>query len=460
MKFPAPPQISQRRVVVTGVGMVTPLGNSTSATWKALLEGRTGVRKLRDFPFYWRHHPNTVDLPATTCAFVKDPRDSPTAFEESKLVPRYMRFADYACDEALKDAGLLGTSRNKGPTLLESVNTERIAVCVGTGIGSLPDVGEATRQIDLGQFKRISPYFVPRILVNMAGGNIGIKYKMLGPIHSAVTACATSAHTVGDAFRFIKYNDADIAVCGGTEAAIVPVAIAGFSRAKALACDDKLEPHQISRPFDSKRCGFVMGEGAAILILEEMQHAVARNAKIYAEIRGYGLSGDGHHITAPHPDGRGAALAMRRALCEAGLSPNDVDYVNAHATSTPLGDEIELRAIERVFCAETKRAQPLKVSSTKGATGHLLGAAGAVEAAFVCLGLRDGVVPATLNLHDPSPAPSSCVDLLAAEAVPDSEQEAPGSFKAAREAKEMTAAVTNSFGFGNTNASLAFAQFS
>lgn len=349
--------------------------------------------------------------------------------KEHRSVSRFIGYALCAADEALKDA-------KWAPT--EQEQKERTGVSIGGGIGSITDVLEASQLICEKRLRRLSPFFIPRILINMASGHVSMKYGFQGPNHAAVTACATGAHSIGDAARMIQFGDSNVMVAGGTESSIDALSIAGFCRSRALTTKHNSMPLEASRPFDCDRDGFVIGEGSGVLVLEELEHAKERGAKIYAEIRGYGMSGDAYHITQPHNDGRGAVLAMTRALKQSGLHPNQVDYINAHATSTPLGDAVEAIAIKTVF-SEHATSGALAFSSTKGAIGHLLGAAGAVEAIFAILAVHHGIAPLTLNLNKPDPLfKDNFMPLTASKEVP------------------VRAALSNSFGFGGTNASLLF----
>lgn len=319
---------------------------------------------------------------------------------------------------------------------------EKTGVSIGGGIGSISDILDASQMICEKRLRRLSPFFIPRILINMAAGHVSMKYGFQGPNHAAVTACATGANSIGDAARMIQFGDADVMVAGGTEASIDALSIAGFCRLRALTTKYNSSPHEASRPFDCDRDGFVIGEGSGVLVLEELEHAKKREAKIYAELRGYGMSGDAYHITQPHGDGRGAILAMTRALQQSGLHPDQMDYINAHATSTPLGDMVEATAIKSVF-SNRAACGDLALSSTKGAVGHLLGAAGAVEAIFAVLAIHYGIAPLTLNLTKPDPIFSDgFMPLTASKEIP------------------IKAALSNSFGFGGTNASLLFASTS
>jgi 3-oxoacyl-[acyl-carrier-protein] synthase II len=338
----------------------------------------------------------------------------------------FIIFAIAAAIQAVEDAGWEPNNDEE---------RERTGVMIGSGIGGLPGISEAAITLHERGPRRISPFFIPSSLINLASGNVSIRYGFKGPNHAVVTACSTGAHAIGDAARLIMLDDADVMVCGGTEAAICRLGLAGFSAARALSTNFNDDPPRASRPWDRDRDGFVMGEGAAILVLEELEHAKARDAKIYAEVLGYGMSGDAYHLTAPAEDGNGAFRSMRNALKSACLAPDSIDYINAHGTSTPLGDEIELGAVKRLF---GDHAYKLSMSSTKSAIGHLLGAAGSAEAIFAILALRDGVVPPTLNLDNPSP---SCdIDLVAKEA----------------RQRRVKYVLSNSFGFGGTNASLIF----
>lgn len=439
--FGPPPELPQRRVVVTGLGLVTPLATGVESTWEQLIASKCGVRKLVVDDLKLNNEDTSVkhkifeQLPSQVVAPVCV-GDNFGSFPLSKwstqnrLAP-FVAFALCAAEEALKDA------KWKPKTDLEQ---QRTGVAIGGGIGCTQDLLDAARLVIEQKVRRLSPFFIPRILINMAAGHVSIRHGLKGPNHAAVTACASGAHSVGDAARMIRHGDADVMVAGGTESCIDALSIAGFSRAKALSTQYNDKPEQASRPFDQGRDGFIIGEGAGILVLEELNHAVERGAHIYAEIRGYGMSGDANHITQPAEDGGGATLAMIRALERAGLQPSDIGYINAHATSTPLGDAVEARAICSVF-GDHATTGNLSFSSTKGATGHLLGAAGAVEAIFSVLALKHGIVPPTLNLENPDPIFS-------------------GNFSPADKTKKMKlrAVMTNSFGFGGTNASLVFAE--
>jgi 3-oxoacyl-[acyl-carrier-protein] synthase II len=422
-----PPPIPDRRVVVTGIGAITPFGN-IQATWDALLRGETATRC----------DPELAKVVAT----VPESFDPTQYYTNSRAQSvNFIAYALASASDALSDANLLDSDESM--SLLSS--PERTGVAMGAGVGSLTEVTTSYTTLETRGIRRLTPFFVPRTLINLAAGHVSMKYNLRGPNHSVATACATGAHSIGDAYRFVRFGDADVMVAGGTESTIDPLSIAGFSRVKALSTSFNDKPSEASRPFDAKRDGFTMGEGSGALILEEYEHAKARGAKIYAEIRGYGLSGDAHHITAPAEDGRGAMQAMRAALKQAGVEPNDIGYVNAHATSTPMGDAIEARAIAEVF-SNTERSVPLAISSTKGATGHLLGAAGAVEAIFAVLALHTSTAPPTANLEQLDVGESSLLQslnfIVNAHNLPESTQ----------------ATMTNSFGFGGTNASLVFGK--
>ena len=412
-----------RRVVVTGLGLVTPLGGDVETTWQNLIAGKSGIAPITRF--------DTSDQKAKIAGEVK-PKDHPYGFDPDKRVDHKVQrqvdpFIVYAIDaagQALEDAGL---------TEMDDDLKERTGVSIGSGIGGLPGIESESLVLAEKVPGRVSPHFVHGRLINLTSGQVSIKYGLMGPNHSVVTACSTGAHSIGDAARMIKDGDADIMLAGGAESTINPLGVAGFAQARALNTEFNDRPEQASRPYDKARAGFVMGEGAGVVVLEEYEHAKARGAKIYAEIAGYGLSGDAYHVTAPHPEGRGAELAMQMALRKAGLKPEDIDYVNAHGTST-MADTIELAAVKRVLGDDLSGAS---MSSTKSAIGHLLGGAGAVEAIFCILAIRDQIVPPTLNLDDPDEGTEG-VDL-----VPHKAKKRP-----------VRAVLNNSFGFGGTNASL------
>jgi 3-oxoacyl-[acyl-carrier-protein] synthase II len=412
-----------RRVVVTGLGLVTPLGGDVETTWRNLLAGKSGIAPITRF--------DTSDHKAKIAGEVK-PKEHEYGFDPDKRVDHKVQrqvdpFIVYAIDaagQALEDAGL---------TEMSEEERERAGVSIGSGIGGLPGIESESNVLAEKGPGRVSPHFVHGRLINLTSGQVSIKYGLMGPNHSVVTACSTGAHSIGDAARMIKDGDADIMLAGGAESTINPLGVAGFAQARALNTSFNDRPEQASRPYDKNRDGFVMGEGAGVVVLEEYEHAKARGAKIYAEVVGYGLSGDAYHVTAPHPEGRGAELAMRMALKKAGMKPEDIDYVNAHGTST-MADTIELGAVKRVLGDDLNGAS---MSSTKSAIGHLLGGAGAVEAIFCILAIRDQIVPPTLNLDDPDEGTEG-VDL-----VPHKAKKRP-----------VRAVLNNSFGFGGTNASL------
>ncbi len=415
-----------RRVVVTGIGMVSPLGGNVEDTWSNLIAGRSGIGPITHF-----------DASGMACRIAgevkrgdgSDGTFDPDLWMEPKEQRRYDDFivmALAAATQALDDAGW------KPETYEEQCRT---GVLVGSGIGGLHKIEEASLLLKEKGPRRISPFFIPGSLINLASGLISIKFGLKGPNSAVVTACSTGAHAIGDAARLVALGDADVMVAGGCETAICPIGIAGFLACKALSTGYNDTPEKASRPWDEGRDGFVMGEGAGIVVLEDYEHAKARGAKIYAELAGYGMSGDAYHITAPAQDGDGAYRCMRAALEKSGLSAHDIDYINAHGTSTPLGDEIELKAVERLLGNEKRN---VTMSSTKSAIGHLLGAAGAVEAIFSILAIRDQVAPPTLNLDNPSV--ETDIDLAPLKPVK----------------RKIDVALSNSFGFGGTNASLLF----
>lgn len=416
-----------RRVVVTGIGLVTPLGIGTDNTWRRLIAGESGLRAIQSF--------DVSDLPAKIAGQVPRGSTEEGLFNTDDWVPPkdqkkmdlFIIYAIGAAVQAVEDSGWKPQ---------DDESRERTGVMIGSGIGGLPGIAEMALTLHERGPRRVSPFFIPASLINLASGNVSIRYGFKGPNHAVVTACSTGAHALGDAARLIQIDDADVMVCGGAEAAICRLGMAGFAASRALSTNFNDTPARASRPWDKDRDGFVMGEGAGIVVLEELEHAKKRGAKIYAELIGYGMSGDAHHVTAPAEDGNGAFRSMRNALKRAKLAPDQIDYINAHGTSTPLGDEIELGAVKRLF---GDHAYKLSMSSTKSAIGHLLGAAGSVEAIFSVLAMRDGIAPPTLNLENPS---EGCdIDL-----VP-------------RKAKErkIRHVLSNSFGFGGTNASLIFA---
>ncbi len=417
-----------RRVVVTGLGLVTPLGCGLEPTWQRLIAGKSGLQKIDRF--------QTDDLPCKVAAQLPEgatadglwnPDDWVEKREQRKIDP-FIMYGIAAAQQAVDDSGWVAETEEQRC---------RSGVMIGSGIGGLGTIYENSLILESKGPRRISPFFIPAALINLVSGQVSIRFGFKGPNHAPVTACATGAHAIGDAARLIAFDDADVMVAGGAEAAICRLGIAGFAAARALSTGYNDDPEAASRPWDVGRDGFVMGEGAGVVVLEEYEHAKARGAKIYAELRGYGLSGDAHHITAPADDGDGGFRAMTGALKRAGMRVEDIDYINAHGTSTPLGDEIELGAVKRLFGAH---AYKIAMSSTKSAIGHLLGAAGAVESIFSILAVRDGVLPPTLNLENPS---EGCDINL----VPKVAQQ-----------RTVNAALSNSFGFGGTNASLIFAK--
>lgn len=413
-----------RRVVVTGLGIVSPLGCGIEATWRRLLAGESGARQVDAF--------DTSDLPCRIACTVPGAEDAESGFnpddwmepKEQRKVDPFIIYAMAAASQALDDAGWHPS------TLAEQIST---GVLIGSGIGGVGGIYDAAITLHERGPRRLSPFFIPGRLINLASGYVSIAHGLKGPNHSVVTACSTGAHAIGDAARLVAFGDADVIVAGGTESPVNRLALAGFAACRALSTSFNDTPERASRPYDKDRDGFVMGEGAGIVVLEERDHAIARGARIYAEIVGYGLSGDAYHITSPSEDGDGAFRCMQAALKRSGLSVTDIDYINAHGTSTPLGDEIELRAVERLLGDEGRR---VLMSSTKSSTGHLLGAAGAIEAIFGVLAIRDQIVPATLNLDNPSV--ETAIDLVPHEARKTS----------------VGAVLSNSFGFGGTNASL------
>ena len=419
-----------RRVVVTGLGLVSPLGCGVEVTWRRLIEGRSAIRRIQSC--------DVSDLPAKIAAEVPkgdDPEggfvaDAWVAPKDQRRMDTFIVYALAAAEQAVKDAGW--TPESEGERV-------RTGVMIGSGIGGLPEIAKGAVLLEKGQVRRLSPFFIPSALINLASGHISIKYGFKGPNHAVVTACATGAHAIGDAARLIMWDDADVMIAGGSEASVCRLGIAGFAAARALSTKFNDTPEKASRPWDRDRDGFVMGEGAGVVVLEELEHAKKRGATIYAEIVGYGMSGDAHHITAPSETGDGAFRCMQAAMRSAKLGLDAVDYINAHGTSTPLGDEIELGVVKRLF---GEAAYKLSMSSTKSSIGHLLGAAGAAEAIFSIKAITTGVLPPTLNLDNPS---DGC-DL---DLVPHVAKERP-----------VRVALSNSFGFGGTNASLVFKALS
>jgi len=411
----------KRRVVVTGMGAITPVGNDVATTWQSLIAGKSGTAPITKF--------DASKFPVRFAAEVKgfNPLDFMDR-KEAKRADQYTQYAVAAARQAMTHASLV--ERN-------GMDPDRIGVIIGSGIGGLKSFEEqhdVYRERGVG---KISPFFIPMFIADIAAGIVSMMFNAKGPNYATVSACATSAHAIGDAYRTIQYGDADVMITGGAEATVTPMAIGGFANMKALS-ERNDSPESASRPFDATRDGFVMGEGAGILILEELEHALSRGAEIYAEIVGYGATGDAYHLTAPAPDGEGAQRAMKRALKDAGLEPKDIQYINAHGTSTPANDFNETRAIKAVFGDEAKR---VNVSSTKSATGHMLGAAGAVEAVISTMVVGTGVIPPTINYHHPEPeldlnyTPNVCVE------------------------RDVNAVLSNSFGFGGHNTTLAIKRF-
>lgn len=418
-----------RRVVVTGMGMVTPVGADVASSWRAITEGQSGAGPITLF-----------DAAGYTCRIACEVKrgdgtngtfsfNTRVEHKTQRQVDEFIQFGIDAAGQAIEDAGL---------TDMDEQTQLRAGAMLGSGIGGLPGIEKESVNLFQNGPRRVSPHFVHGRLINLISGQVSIRYGLRGPNHAVVTACATGAHAIGDAARLIMYDDADIMVAGGAEAAICPLGVAGFAQARALTTGYNDDPTRASRPYDKGRDGFLIGEGAGAVVLEEYEHAKRRGAKIYGEVIGYGLSGDAYHVTAPEPTGDGGFRAMQMALRRANLSAAQIDYINAHGTSTPLGDEIELGAIRRAFGADL---DTVSISSTKSAIGHLLGAAGAVEAIFCLLAMRDQVAPPTLNLDDPS---ENClgVDLVPHTAKP----------------RRITRAMSNSFGFGGTNACVIFGQ--
>ena len=409
-----------KRVVITGMGIVSPVGTGIEYAWKNIVNGVSGVRKIDTFDVSDLNS-QIAGLPVAGTEPGQYNPDSVVDAREQRKMDKSIVYGVVAADEAIRDAGLIDYEGDK----------TRFGVSVGAGIGGLNTIYDNCVELYTGGPRRISPFFIPKAIINMTAGNISIKYGLKGPNLSVVTACASAAHSIGEAVRLIQHGDADIMVAGGAEGAVGKIGVAGFCAMKALSTRND-DPEGASRPWDKNRDGFVMAEGAGILILEEYEHAVARGAKIYAEVAGYGLSGDAYHITAPAPGGEGGMRAMQAALKDAGLQPADVDYINAHGTSTGLGDIGELTAVKTLF-----NGTDVCMSSTKSMTGHLLGAAGAVEAIFCVLAIRDGIVPPTINLQDPEEEVGDF------NLVPNKAQK-----------RDVNVALSNSFGFGGTNASL------
>ena len=415
-----------RRVVVTGMGLTTPLGNGVEVNWKRLTSGVVGINKIESF--------DVSDLPCKIAGQVPNINNDPEGGldidnwiepREYKRIDRFISYGIISAVQAVEHSGWKPKSENE---------KNRTGVILGSGIGGLETIANTTRLLDTKGPRKISPFFIPSALINLLSGQVSIRYGFKGPNHSVVTACSTGAHAIGDASRIIRYGDADVMIAGGAEAACCRIGMAGFAAARALSTNFNDQPSSSSRPWDQERDGFVMGEGAGVLVLEEREHAIARGANIYAEIKGYGMSGDAHHITAPAENGDGGFRAMRSALSDANINNSEIDYINAHGTSTPLGDMIELKAIGRLLGDNVSK---VSISSTKSATGHLLGAAGAIEAIFSILSIVNQIVPPTNNLINPDEQ-SVGFDLVPINA------------------KERTIrnVLSNSFGFGGTNASL------
>jgi 3-oxoacyl-[acyl-carrier-protein] synthase II len=418
-----------RRVVVTGLGMVTPLGCGVEPTWKRLLKGESGAGKIDSFDVSDLACKIACEIPrgdGSNATFNPDQWMEP---KEQRKVDEFILFAMCAARQALDDAGWRPTSYDEQTTT---------GVLIGSGIGGIEGIAEAAIQLHEKGPRRVSPFFIPGRIINLASGFVSIAFGLKGPNHAVVTACSTGAHAIGDAARLVALGDADVMVAGGAESPVNRISLAGFSALRALSTNFNDDPTRASRPYDKDRDGFVMGEGAGVVVLEALDHAKARGAKIYAELIGYGMSGDAHHITAPAPDGDGALRCMKGAIRTAGISTGDIDYINAHGTSTPLGDEIELGAVQKLVGNAAGR---MSMSSTKSCIGHLLGAAGAVEAIFSILAIRDRVVPPTINLDNPSV--DTPIDLVPHQA----------------RKRDVDTVLSNSFGFGGTNASLIFRRY-
>jgi 3-oxoacyl-[acyl-carrier-protein] synthase II len=415
-----------RRVVVTGMGIACPLGVGVEHVWRRLINAESGISAIQAF--------DTKDLPCKVAGQVPPGTRAEGGLDVGEFVPvkdqkkmdRFIHLAMAAGTEAVEDSGWVPETEE---------DRDATGVMVGSGIGGLQTIFEASLQVGSGKARRLSPFFIPSALINLGSGHLSIKYGFKGPNHSVVTACATGVHAIGDAARLIMLGDAEVMVAGGAEAAVCELGIAGFCASRALSTAFNDRPAEASRPWDKDRDGFVMGEGAGVLVLEDLEHARKRGAKVYAEVVGYGMSGDAYHITAPADGHDGAFRSMKAAMRNGGIAPSEIQYVNAHGTSTPLGDDLELEAVERLF---GDAARGLAMSSTKSATGHLLGAAGAVEAIFSILAIRDSVAPPTLNLEEPSR--ESVIDRVARTA----------------QDRKITMALSNSFGFGGTNASVIF----
>ena len=414
-----------KRVVITGMGIVSPIGTGIEYAWKNIVNGVSGVRKIDTFDASDLSS-QIAGLPIIGTDAGQYNPDAVVDAREQRKMDKCIVYGMVAADEAIRDAGLIDYDGDKS----------RMGVSIGAGIGGLNTIYDNCVELYANGPRHISPFFIPKVIINMTAGHVSIKYGLKGPNLSVVTACASAAHSIGEAVRLIQHGDADVMVAGGAEGAVGKIGVAGFCAMKALSTRND-EPTKASRPWDKERDGFVMAEGAGILVLEEYEHAVARGAKIYAEVAGYGLSGDAYHITAPAPGGEGGLRAMQAALKDAGMQPGDVDYINAHGTSTGLGDLGELSAVQTLFAGTN-----VSMSSTKSMTGHLLGAAGGVEAIFCVMAIRDGIVPPTINLENPEEAVGD-FDL-----VPNVAKQRP-----------VNVALSNSFGFGGTNASLIVKRF-
>ena len=417
-----------RRVVVTGMGLVSPLGCGVSHNWNLLINSKSGIDRIQSFDVSDLRCKIAGQIPLGIGEGDLNIEKHVDAKDQRKM-GLFIIYALAAAAEAVKDSEWMPT---------DPYELERTGVTVGSGIGGLEGIYQTSITLFEKGPKRVTPFFIPSCLINLASGQISIKYGFRGPNHAVVTACASGAHAIGDAARFIQFDNADVMIAGGTESTVCRIGIAGFAAARALSTSFNETPEKASRPWDKERDGFVMGEGSGILVLEELEHAKKRNAKIYGEIIGYGVSGDAHHMTAPAEDGRGAYLSMKSAFKSAKINPDEVGYINAHGTSTPLGDEIELNAVKKLLKDNVKN---ISMSSTKSSIGHLLGAAGSVEAIYSLLAIKENILPPTLNLENPS---EGCnLDL-----VPNTSKE-----------KQLKIALSNSFGFGGTNASLIFSEF-
>jgi len=423
-----------RRVVITGLGLLTPLGWGVETSWKNILAGKSGAGKITAFDSEGYGCQVACEVPRVDGRGGGGPEvegsfdpDKVMSAKDRRRIDDFILYAVAAADEAVRDAGWMPE---------DEAERERTGVIIGSGIGGLSTIADTTLELEAKGPRRVSPFFIPSALINLASGHVSIRYGFKGPNHSVVTACATGAHAIGDAARIIKYGDADVMIAGGAEAVICKLAIAGFVACRAMVTSFNDAPEKASRPYDKDRDGFVMGEGAGILVLEEYEHAKARGAKIYAEVKGYGLSGDAYHITAPSEDGDGGFRAMKAALKDSGLDVSDIDYVNAHGTST-MADGIELGAVGRLL---GDHASKVAMSSTKSMTGHLLGAAGAIESIFSVLAIRDQIAPPTINLDNPDI--ETAMDLVPHKARP----------------MPIEVSMSNSFGFGGTNASVIFAK--